>query len=454
MTNQDLEQRLRAWYRADIGDERAPDQLRADLATLLQTAADSRRPLTAGWRLPSLNRFAPLALVAVAVVALLIGISLLVSRPDVGPPHIPGPSHSATAEPRVSASPSRAAGWTATASMLREHQGFTATLLGNGTVLVAGGDTASAELYDPVSGTWTATGDTITIHYGHAATLLRDGRVLVAGGGTGSAELYDPASGTWAATGNMVNTWGAGLGFTATLLNDGRVLVAGMGNTDVNPTPPEIYDPVRGTWALTGNMVTPRYGHTATLLPNGKVLIAGGGCCGKTYLDSAELFDPTTGTWTATASMAVVRGGSASNSTAGAAQTATLLPDGKVLLVGGTGLNIGVVQASTELYDPSTVTWTSGGSLAGGRYAQIAVRLADGRVLVAGGDDSNGAALRTAEAYDFDIGAWGPTADAIEGRAGAIATLLPDGTVLVVGGYDTDGTPLTTAELYDPGTGS
>jgi Tol biopolymer transport system component len=101
MTDQDLEQRLRDWYRADIGDhESAPLQLRAELASLVQTAARSRRPLTAGWTFPSMHRFAPIALAATAaVVAVLIGIGLILRSPEVGPSPLPGPTHNRTPGP-------------------------------------------------------------------------------------------------------------------------------------------------------------------------------------------------------------------------------------------------------------------------------------------------------------------------------------------------------------------
>jgi Galactose oxidase, central domain len=101
-----------------------------------------------------------------------------------------------------------------TGSLTTARCGHTATLLPNGKVLVAGGNTngttlATAELYDPATGTWTATGSLATARWLHTATLLRNGKVLVAGGADtnfnafASAELYDPANGTWTATGSL-----------------------------------------------------------------------------------------------------------------------------------------------------------------------------------------------------------------------------------------------------------
>jgi hypothetical protein len=166
-------------------------------------------------------------------------------------------------------------------SLSTARYGHTSTLLSNGKVLVAGGSNgsylASAELYDPTSGTWAATGSLNTARQMHTATLLSNGKVLVAGGFNGgtlaSAELYDPASGTWAATGSL-NT--ARWIHTATLLSNGKVLVAGGIDNVGNPfASAELYDPASGTWTATGSLNTGRYDHTATLLPNGKVLVAG-----------------------------------------------------------------------------------------------------------------------------------------------------------------------------------
>ncbi len=174
----------------------------------------------------------------------------------------------------------------------------TATLLLDGRVLVAGGAIpndsalAAAELYDVASGTWTATREMTEARFGHTATLLRDGTVLVAGGGTrgsigsgetpsASAERFDPASGTWTATGSMGVIRPSGQ--TATLLRDGKVLLAGGYGSipDAVTNSAELYDPDSGTWTPTGTMIGAHANFTATLLPNGLVLVAGGGGGGR-----------------------------------------------------------------------------------------------------------------------------------------------------------------------------
>ena len=278
--------------------------------------------------------------------------------------------------------------WTTTGRMTVGRYGCTATLLLDGRVLVAGGDPgASAELYDPRDGSWTATGRMITARRSPTATLLRDGKVLVAGGGSGwgniegvlaSAELYDPGTGTWSAIGDMIG--GGRVGGTATLLPDGRVLFAGNGPSELydpnsgtwsatrvmsearwdptatllrdgrvlvaggGPADAELYDPAGGSWTTTGSMTDGRRGHTATLLPDGRVLVAGGGLGWGGVVASAELFDPGRGTWSPTAGMAAARGG----------HTATLLGDGSVLMAGGMDNNGDPYLASAELYDPGS----------------------------------------------------------------------------------------------------
>ena len=339
--------------------------------------------------------------------------------------------------------------WTATGTMVTARSGHTATLLPSGKVLVAGGKVggvavASAELYDPRTGTWTATGTMVTPRSGHTATLLPSGKVLVAGGGTdlkASAELYDPRTGTWTVTGNMVVSRAL---HTATLLPDGRVLVAGGfditkppgigGSPEIEATA-ELYDPSSGTWSATGTMSTSRRDHTATLLPDGTVLVVGGyrnanpggDDRGPEPLETAELYHPLTGVWTTTGSM----------DAAMSDQGATLLPDGNVLAEYGT-------SELVRLYDSGRGTWSDipfpdlGGFVA-------ATLLRDGIVLTTFAD-------RDVELYDPGTGSWTyRTSGSITFGIGATATLLHDGTVLVAGGETDAGGDTNAAEVYHPG---
>jgi WD40 repeat protein len=331
--------------------------------------------------------------------------------------------------------------------LMGRNDGQTATLLSSGQVLVAGGETDSgslseAELYHPQSGAWTVTGPMVAARTLHTAVVLPTGQVLVAGGFSvrftgatlASAEVYNPQTGTWALTGSMST---ARVYQTMTLLPTGKVLVAGgCGNPCITPplASAELYDPQTGTWTPTGSMTTARFYHTATLLPNGQVLVAGGADASFRDMSSAEVYDPDTGTWTAIAPMNQARGGA----------TATLLPDGRVLVVGGCGC------FSAELYNPSTGTWSLTGSMSTDRESNTATLLRTGQVLVAGGTvcDPYCFTLDSAELYDPGTGTWSPTGAMTEQRSGQTATLLPDGTVLAVSLTSTDRyTPGAPAQL-------
>jgi N-acetylneuraminic acid mutarotase len=296
---------------------------------------------------------------------------------------------------------------------------------------------------------WSGVGTLTGGRYSHTATLLKDGRVLVAGGNDSaplkSAQLYDPAANTWSSAGTMSL---ARTGQAAALLDSGKVLVAGGMAPDADPASStgaytrsaELYNPATNTWTATGDMAAARFQPTMTVLPDGRVLVAGGsGGDAASPLASAEIYDPSTGSWDTVAPMSVAR----------AMATATLLKDGKVLVAGGydgTG-----ELAGAEVYDAVHNTWSPTGSLADGRDSATATELQNGDVLLAGGDGGDGHTLASAEVYDAGKGTWHAAASMAAARQTAAAALLDDGTVLVTGGDDAAaGTVLGSAEVYNP----
>jgi hypothetical protein len=288
----------------------------------------------------------------------------------------------------------QAGSWSLTGPLHTARRFHTATLLPNGTVLVAGGsDTtnrglASAELYNPETGTWSDTGSLTTSRSLHTATLLPNNTVLVAGGAitaggavTATAELYHPQTGSWSATDDL--NFGR-YEHTATLLSSGIVLVAGGIDTRLFGTKTaELYN---GSWVSTRDLNFLHYRHTATLLPNGIALVAGGLNEVSSPSAVAELYNPGTGVWSTTAPLNPARFD----------HTATLLPNNTVLVAGGH--IISGYSASAELYHPGMGTWSDTGSLHTARYQHTATLLSNGKVLVAGGRCIGGYS-RSAELY-------------------------------------------------------
>jgi hypothetical protein len=326
------------------------------------------------------------------------------------------------------------------ATMNTARVDHTATLLPDGTVLVAGGKgesvLSSSELYNPATGFWRTTASMNIPRWLHTATLLPNGMVLVIGGctdrgwdGVATVELYDPARGTWSMTSSLVT---ARAGHSATLLPSGLVLIAGGWSLTVSSVASaELYDPATGTSSMTASMAAARAEHSATLLPNGTVLVCGG-CADYNMPYSAELFDPATGTWSTTESMAVVR----------SSHTATLLPNGTVLVPGGSG-NGPVTTA--EVYDPRSGAWSMTASMGVARADHRATLMPDGTVLVSGGatvrtigQSGTDDRVSSSELFDPVTGLWSlvPSVGGI--RSGHTATLLPNGAVLIAGGQDGD----------------
>jgi hypothetical protein len=273
-----------------------------------------------------------------------------------------------------------------------------AELEGGGFLLVGPGINSALHLdsglratqaFDPTTGSFHRAGDLHSRHdAGGTATALGDGSVLVAGGLTRTAERYDPASEQWTSAGDMP---AARRGHTATRLADGRVLIAG-GLTccdaagEVVGGTAEIYDPASGGFQPTGSLVTARAFHAATLLPDGRVLVTGGFVdVSATRTASAEVYDPSTGTFTPAGAMQVGR----------MVHSSILLTDGRVLVLGG-------LQASTatDIFEPAEGRWSPGPILEAAWGASTVTLLRNGRVLVFGGEDAQGFPVSTVVLFE------------------------------------------------------
>jgi hypothetical protein len=344
--------------------------------------------------------------------------------------------------------------WTEMPNLATIRGTTTAVVLGDGSVLAAGGGVgaialAVAERYDPDADTWSDVAPPPSARRGHQAVVLQDGRVLIAGGlaegrPLASAEIYDPSSDAWETTASMATPR---LGHSLTLLADGRVLVAGGsaldaeqgaagGQTLRTESSAEIYDPETATWSSAGRMGSARFEHSATLLEDGRVLVAGGlgprdGGPELAALRSTEFYDPAADAFLSGSPLGEGRTN----------HTATLLDDGSVLVAGGAGGDNGDISlASAALLDPRRAAWTEVPALGEARTGHTATRLDDGRVLVAGGESARRGSRRSlasAEVFEPDAdrgGAWRSAGDMGCPRSEQAAVLLGDGSVLVVAG--------------------
>ncbi len=332
----------------------------------------------------------------------------------------------------------------------------TATLLANGMVLIAGGSTdltaplATAELYDPDKGTFTAAGAMTSARMGHTATLLPDGKVLMAGGTVSAggfvpsngAEIYDPSTGVFSATGKMISNH---VCQQAILLNSGKVLIVG-GNSSDQPPNAELYDPTTGTFALTGTYANDTFdfntcqGSQSALLADGRVLIifeSGG----------AQIYDPSRDAFARTSNPIVA-------DYVDGLPSATLLMSGNLLVAGGCEYTL---YATAELFNLGTETFAPTGSLTSGRTLDTATLLPDGTVLMTGSYVPGGGSLASAELYDPVAGTFRPTSAMSTARSSHTATLLNNGRVLIAGGQAGGGGAslslgfsLSPAELYAP----
>ncbi len=323
-------------------------------------------------------------------------------------------------------------------SFARYSSSNSSLLLSNGKVLVTGGANGSGysgitspttELYDPTSNTWTVAEPMITARHFHFMTQLANGNVLAMGGyywttglGVGGAayqspvynvELYDTVNNKWSSSGSLT--------FRVSLkpiqLPNGEVLVVGCGldqGANYSCSRSAIYHPSSNTWTDTGIMAM-NNAYSTILLKNGMVLALGYPATTGLSL-SAELYDPSTNIWTVVGELPAYPNSSA-----------TLLQNGKVLLESR--------LSSPILYDSTSNTWLLTGNKATGYFNQTSILLPDGRVLALGGNTASyGGNFSSPEVYDPVTNSWSQTGNFNQVRAGYSSNLLTNGKVLIIGG--------------------
>ncbi len=274
--------------------------------------------------------------------------------------------------------------------------GHGAMLLNGGRVLVFGGRQstykvlASAELFDPKKGAWSAAGSMTVPRTSHAAVKMKDGNVLALGGVGKEAwqphkslEVFKPQSNSWSVLG-LALAKGRALA-SATSLNSGKVIIAGGYDGKAWMDSVVTFDPKAGTLAIQNTKLgEARCAHSATLTGNGRVLLVGGTCGTSCDLKGNELYNPTTGKVTS-----VSHSGSPPNN-----HRAVGLSDGRVLVTGGSALK-GLTKA--VVFEAAGVgSWTTLPSMKHGRASHSATLLPDGSVLVVGGE-AGGLAVNKAE---------------------------------------------------------
>lgn len=355
--------------------------------------------------------------------------------------------------------------WAPTGPMQEARHSHTVTRLPGGQILAVGGqasdpyrDLDTCEIFDPASEVWRPTASLPEKKEQHAAVRLKDGRILVLGGiRSVTCHIFDPTTQTWSQTGSLSRTRYRNGGLEAVELPDGRVLAVGG---SFGETTCEIYDPDTGSWSDAPSLLHPHEnGFVATVLPTGDVLVAGGSAPFTGPTPVCEIYSPAKNTWRLTAPMQQPRYEPAD----------TLLEDGRVLVVGGVklekhgGYEMGVSQASCEVYDPVTEVWTKTASLFEARRSHDVIKLQNGHVIAAGGvknywvDEGNGkghyeyAILSSAEKFDPASNTWSVAGSMAEPRRDFRLAHLRDGRILAAGGLrdDYDGST-TECELFVP----
>lgn len=375
----------------------------------------------------------------------------------------PGPA-AATAAPASPAAtlPGDATGsWVRLGNMSSPRWEFTALELLDGRVFVIDQEPCNGmsdlggpphapgptDILDPATGVWTAAEALNATRSGFVAVRLLTGQVLVTGGNNGwygaysSTKLFDPPTGSWAATGPLST---ARLGLVGALLADGRALVAGGSYAEgyrdeadflsgrVSQVRPvrtaELYDPSTGRWTATGSLTRDVFGGDAYPLPDGRVLVIGSSWSSEQ--GEAQVYEPVAGRWTVAGRLARLPG-----------SDSVVLADGSILVIGGAGFTDQRPVATVRRFDPNTGVTREVAPLPAPRTGSAAVRLTDGRVLVAGGTEAerlesglDAPPTATAFIYDPVRDAWTTAAPMPFAANPGQAVLLANGDVLVTGG--------------------
>jgi hypothetical protein len=332
-------------------------------------------------------------------------------------------------------------------ALAKPRRGHTASLLQDGTVAVVGGQGTrgevfeSVEIYDPMARSWSSGPALAEARTFHGAGVLDDGSLLVAGGfnkagsdagGFASGERLSPGTGQWIATASL--SGGRAGAADAVIAHRSALLLAGGISAASAPEPAtssEVFDSATSRWRRSA-LVEPVWQTQAVWIESAALaLLCGGwsGVNGADILPSCTLFDTKMNAWRTTGPMAKQR----------YAHTMSVLEDGTVLVTGGDSAPFGqppVILSSAEIYDPRTERWTPApAQLLHKRAGHTATVLKDGRVLVVGGLDQQGNPIGSAEIFDPVLGTWTELGSLSVPRFAHTATLLGDGTsVLVAGG--------------------
>ncbi len=326
----------------------------------------------------------------------------------------------------------------------------TATVLKDGTVLIAGGhagrddQTATCCIFDPSTETFRQTDSMHARRHLHSATLLNDGRVLVVGGYNASqqwladADIYDPAIGQWTATRPVFKH---GLLHSATPLHDGRIFLMGgsIGSQQISSSA-EFFNPGTDKWTPSRQHFEPRSSHSATELENGQIIIAGGANATEP-VTTVIRYDPVTDSILDTDNMPAAR----------ANHSAVLLPDQRIMFACGDSSSGTMIE--TTLGDLGTKTWRPGPEISVGSIYHAGIPIGNGNLVVLGGSSvaAYGAPLNRVESYDAQKNEWIAWPKMNRARCVCSATVvLPDGRIAVFGGDDGT-TGMDTYEIYTPG---